>query len=72
MAASGKKEDKLKKKIKGVVTCPHCGKGKVVVYEGGRGSASLECPHCRCYYIADADSMRAYAAEKIKGIYVWG
>lgn len=54
-------------KIKGVVLCPHCGKGKVVIYEGCKGQTSQGCPNCGGFFIVDSDTMKASASAKIKG-----
>lgn len=56
------------KKIKGIISCPHCGQGKTVVFEGTTGSSSQGCNRCGNFYEADYDHMIAFVAKQMKGV----
>ena len=46
-------------KVKGVISCPICKKGKVIAYESASGKSSVGCHNCGRYLLADWENMTA-------------
>ena len=54
-------------KIKGMIQYPCCPKQSAIVYEGARGSASIQCPNCRKFLLLDYDRMTAVITKPCRG-----
>ncbi len=59
----------VKEKIKGVIICPICHKGKIIAYEGSSGKASVGCTKCKSFLLVDYDKMEASRTEQCKDAY---
>ena len=60
-------KEKSPNKMRGMIKCPCCRKGKVAVYEDSRGHASIQCPKCNRFGLYDFDTLTAIPAGAIIG-----
>lgn len=56
-------------KIKSVILCPCCKKGKIIAFKSASGTSSVVCAVCKNFIIVDYDGMTAYKGEAQKGAY---
>lgn len=59
----------LMEKVKGVIPCPICKKGKVIAYESASGKSSVGCHNCGRYLLVDWDKMIAVENKACKDAY---
>lgn len=59
----------LMEKVKGVIPCPICKKGKVIAYESASGKSSVGCHNCGRYLLVDWDKMTAIENKACKDAY---
>jgi len=52
--------------IKGVITCPLCGKEKFFVYPDSQGHVSIHCAKCGRLILLDSDNLTAEVTRPIK------
>ena len=60
-------ESKRERKMRGMIKCPYCQKGKVAAYEDLRGHASIQCSKCNRFILYDFDTLTATPAGPIIG-----
>ena len=58
--------DTTKYSLKGFVSCPKCGKSKVMVSTDAKGHTSYECKVCGRFFMVDADKMTAVQSRAIR------
>ena len=56
-------------KVKGVIPCPICKKGKVIAYESASGKSSVGCHNCGRYLLVDWDKLTAVENKACKNAY---
>lgn len=54
------------KSIKGVITCPLCGKEKFFIYPDSQGHVSMHCARCNRLILLDSDNLTAEVTRPIK------
>ena len=60
-------KNKSDEKMRGMIKCPFCKKGKVAAYTDTQGHASIQCPKCKQYGVYNFDTLTAEPGMAIIG-----